>query len=65
MAIDNPPPVNPIYPKELVKAPKPVPGVRLIENVYVTMRDGIDLRRTSFSPSRKADTLPCSRPRRT
>jgi predicted acyl esterase len=37
------PAVTPLYPEALVKAPPPVPGVRVIENVYVGMRDGVRL----------------------
>ncbi|OGA67295.1 MAG: hypothetical protein A3G81_25325 [Betaproteobacteria bacterium RIFCSPLOWO2_12_FULL_65_14] len=43
MAIDDKPALTPVYPTQLVMAPIPVPGVRVIENVYVTMRDGVRL----------------------
>ena len=42
-----------MYPAELVKAPPPLPGVRLIENVYVTMRDGVKLAVDIFLPEKE------------
>jgi hypothetical protein len=41
MASDRAPTVTPLYPEALVKALPSVPGVRVIENVYVAMRDGV------------------------
>jgi uncharacterized protein len=46
------PPAHPLYPEELVKAPPPLPGVRAVENVYVTMRDGVRLAVDLFLPER-------------
>ena len=34
---------SPLYPRPLVDAPPPLPGMRVMENVYVTMRDGVRL----------------------
>jgi len=50
MASDGTPTVTPLYPEALVKAPPPVPGVRVIENVYVAMRDGVRLAVDIFLP---------------
>ena len=41
MASDSTPTVTRLYPDALVKAPPPVPGLRVIENVSVAMRDGV------------------------
>jgi predicted acyl esterase len=47
------PAAHPVYPAALVSAPAPVPGVRLIENVYVTMRDGVRLAVDIFLPEQQ------------
>ena len=40
-----------LYPEALVKAPPvPVPGIKVDENIYVTMRDGIRLAVDVFRP---------------
>ncbi len=44
MAESDKPVVTLIHPAALVKAPPvPVPGIKVLENVYVTMRDGVRL----------------------
>jgi uncharacterized protein len=50
MAKDTRPAVTPLYPEALVRAPAPVSGVRVMENVYVTMRDGVRLAIDVFLP---------------
>jgi len=40
---DRPTSFPPVYPSALVAAPQPLPGMRVLENVYVTMRDGVRL----------------------
>ena len=50
--MNDKPAVYPMYPAELVKAPPPLPGVRVIENVYVTMRDGVKLAVDIFLPEK-------------
>ncbi|MSQ51647.1 MAG: CocE/NonD family hydrolase [Betaproteobacteria bacterium] len=52
MTDSDKPGVTPLYPTELVKAPPPLPGVRVIENVYVTMRDGVRLAIDIFMPEK-------------
>src|SRR5208337_4453710 len=48
---DRKPAVTLHYPAELVKAPPvPVPGIKVDENVYVTMRDGIRLAVDVYRP---------------
>lgn len=47
----NKPAVTLHYPPELVKAPPvPVPGIKVDENIYVTMRDGIRLAVDVYRP---------------
>ena len=53
MANEPAPSCTPLYPEALVKAPPPVPGVRAIENVRVTMRDGIALAVDIFLPEKE------------
>ena len=43
MAHPDKPAVAPLYPEALVEAPPALPGMRVIENVYVSMRDGVRL----------------------
>ena len=50
MPPDSKPAVTPLYPDALVAAPPPLPGVRAMENVYVTMRDGVRLAVDVFLP---------------
>ena len=53
MPDESKPTVTPVYPPELVKAPAPAAGVRLIENVYVRMRDGVRLAVDIYMPEQE------------
>ena len=50
MAESHRPRVTPLYPEALVKAPAPPPGVRVIDNISVTMRDGVRLAVDVYAP---------------
>ena len=50
---DDTRPATSVYPEPLVKAPPPLPGVRTIENVYVTMRDGTRLAVDIYLPEKE------------
>ena len=45
---ESKPAVTPVYPQEIKKPP--LPGVKLEENVYVVMRDGIKLAVDIYRP---------------
>ena len=53
MTNEQDPAVAPLYPEALVKAPSPIPGIRVVENIYVTMRDGVRLAADVYMPEQE------------
>jgi len=47
------PAVTPIYPEKLLTSPIPPPGVKVDENVYVTMRDGVKIAVDVYLPEKE------------
>lgn len=47
------PAVTPIYPEKLLTSPIPPPGVKVDENVYVTMRDGVKIAVDIYLPEKE------------